>query len=87
MLLARVLMASLFVVLGGWRVWGALNGMALSNAALVLSVGELLLGQFHRSVTSLVRSTAGLEETFRALSVVSEARRSFAEGKRSWIEF
>ncbi|MDR7193863.1 hypothetical protein [Luteimonas terrae] len=44
MLLARVMMASMFIVLGGWRVWGALNGMTLSNAALVLSVGELLLG-------------------------------------------
>ena len=44
MLLARVMMASLFIVLGGWRVWGALDGLVLSNAALVLSVGELLLG-------------------------------------------
>ncbi|VXB82084.1 conserved membrane hypothetical protein [Luteimonas sp. 9C] len=44
MLLARVLMASLFIVLGGWRVWGALNGLPLANATLVLSVGELVLG-------------------------------------------
>jgi len=44
MLLARVLLASMFVVLGGWRVWGAIDGMAMSNAALVLSAGELLLG-------------------------------------------
>ncbi|MDR6992375.1 hypothetical protein [Luteimonas sp. 3794] len=44
MVLARVLMASLFIVLGGWRVWGAINGMALSNAALALSIGELVLG-------------------------------------------
>lgn len=44
MQLARVLMASLFIVLGGWRVWGALNGLPLSNAALVFSVVELVLG-------------------------------------------
>ena len=41
---ARWALASLFVVLGGWRIWGALNGASLSNVALLLSVCELLLG-------------------------------------------
>jgi len=40
----RWALASLFVVLGGWRVWGAINGVALSNTALLLSLGELVLG-------------------------------------------
>lgn len=45
-------------------------------------VGEQLLGLFHRAVTSLVRDTAGLQESFRALSVVLDARRSHSEGRR-----
>ena len=40
----RWALASLFVVLGGWRVWGAINGAPLSNTALLLSLGELVLG-------------------------------------------
>lgn len=41
---ARWALASPFVVLGGWRIWGALNGAPLSNVALLISVCELLLG-------------------------------------------
>ena len=38
------------------------------------AVGELLLSHFHRSVTSLVRNPAGLEDAYRALVVVLAAR-------------
>ncbi|HEY2881962.1 MAG TPA: Gfo/Idh/MocA family oxidoreductase, partial [Pirellulales bacterium] len=34
------------------------------------AVGEMLLSHFHRSVTSLVRNPAGLEDAYRALVVV-----------------
>ena len=45
-------------------------------------VGEQLLGQFHRAVTSLVRKTNDLEDAYRALQIVEEARRSYREGRR-----
>jgi predicted dehydrogenase len=51
------------------------------------SVGELLLSHFHRSVTSLVRNPAGLEDAYRALVVVLAARRSHEEGRRITLSF
>jgi len=45
-------------------------------------VDEQLLTQFHRAVTSLVRSTADLDEAFRAMVIVEEARASAEEGRR-----
>jgi predicted dehydrogenase len=51
------------------------------------AVGELLLSHFHRSVTSLVRNPAGLEDAYRALVVVLAARRSHEEGRRITLSF
>ena len=45
-------------------------------------MGEQLLTQFHRAVTSLVRKTSDLEDAYRALWIVEEARRSYREGRR-----
>jgi len=45
-------------------------------------VGEQLLTQFHRAVTSLVRKTADLQDTYRALYIVEQARRAQREGRR-----
>lgn len=45
-------------------------------------VGEQLLAQFHRSVTSLVHNTSGLEDAYRALAVVLAAIQSHDEGRR-----
>lgn len=45
-------------------------------------VGEQLLTQFHRSVTSLVRRTADLEDAYKALWIVEQARQSQKEGRR-----
>jgi predicted dehydrogenase len=45
-------------------------------------VGEQLLSQFHRAVTSLVRNTSGLEDAYRALAVVLAAIQSHQEGRR-----
>ncbi len=50
-------------------------------------VGEQCLSQFHRSVTSLVRNPAGLEDAYRALVVVLAARRSHEEGQRIQLSF
>ncbi len=43
-MLARWMMASVFIVLGGWRLWGVVQGVPTPNAALVISAGELALG-------------------------------------------
>ncbi len=50
-------------------------------------VGEQLLCQFHRSVTSLVQNTSSLEDAYRALRVVVAAKNSIAEGSRQKLEF
>jgi predicted dehydrogenase len=49
-------------------------------------VGEQLLGQFHRSVTSLVRNMAGLDDAYRALAIVQQARASHTQWRREGLE-
>jgi predicted dehydrogenase len=48
-------------------------------------VGEHLLAQFHRLVTSPGRRSGGLEDTCRALAIVEQAMRSFRQGKRMGV--
>ena len=50
-------------------------------------VGEQLLSQFHRAVTSLVRRTSDLEDAYRALSIVLQSQVSFREGRRRRLQF
>jgi predicted dehydrogenase len=45
-------------------------------------VGETMLLQFHRKVTSLVRQLSGLDDTLRAMQVVQAATASQTEGRR-----
>ena len=45
-------------------------------------VGEHMLVQFHRKVTSLVRHVSGLDDTLQAMRVVQAASTSQAEGRR-----
>lgn len=45
-------------------------------------VGEQLLTQFHRAVTSLVRNLADLNDAFRAASILAAARESVKTGHR-----
>ncbi len=45
-------------------------------------VGEQLLTNFYRSVTSLVRRTCDLEDAYQAICIVQAARRSHQEGRR-----
>ena len=49
-------------------------------------VGETLLLQFHRNVTSLVLKSASLDDAYRALTIVLAARQSHAEGRRVPID-
>lgn len=48
-------------------------------------IGERLLMQFYRAVTSLVRKTSDLEDAYRALTIVLAARESFEQGRRVWL--
>ncbi len=49
-------------------------------------VGEQMLSQFHRAVTSLVRNTSGLEDAYRAMVIVQAAHHSHAEGRRITLD-
>ncbi len=45
-------------------------------------VGEHMLVQFHRKVTSLVRAVSGLDDSLKAMRIVQAAATSQAEGRR-----
>jgi len=45
-------------------------------------VGEQMLLQFHRKVTSLVRAVSGLDDTLKAIQIVQAAATSQSEGRR-----
>ncbi len=51
-----------------------------------LSVGQQLLTQFHRTVTSLVRKVGDLEDTYRALCILDQAHASMVGAHRQKIE-
>ncbi|HOV95514.1 MAG TPA: hypothetical protein PK789_01880 [Thermomonas sp.] len=42
--IAQWLLASVFLVMGGFRLWQALHGVPMGNQTLLLSSGEVLLG-------------------------------------------
>jgi putative oxidoreductase len=42
--LARILLSSVFVAMGGYRLWMAYRGLAVPNGTLLLSAAELVLG-------------------------------------------
>ena len=49
--------------------------------------GGEMSGQLPRDGTGMVRTTSGLEDACRAMSIVQEAHRSHAEGCRSELDF
>lgn len=71
-----------FIDLPSTLVWFDTAGRHQESLDTERPVGEQLLGSFHRSVTSLVRNASGLDDMYRALSVVLKARTSHAEGHR-----
>ncbi len=48
-------------------------------------VGEHMLTQFHRAVTSLIRKSSDLEDAYRAVQIVLSAERSAESGVRVLI--
>ncbi len=71
-----------FVDLPATLVWFDDAGRHQESLESDRPVGEQLLTQFYRAVTSLVRKTSDLEDACQALNVVQQARRSQSEGRR-----
>ena len=71
-----------FVDLPATLVWFDAAGRHLESLDTELPVGEQLLTQFHRSVTSLVRNVSDLEDAYRAAVILAAAQQSDAEGRR-----
>lgn len=71
-----------FVDLPSTLVWFDAAGRHQESLASERPVGEQMLMQFHRAVTSLVRKTGDLEDAYRALQVVLAAQGSGRTGDR-----
>jgi predicted dehydrogenase len=75
-----------FVDLPSTLIWFDEAGRHQESLDAERPVGEQLLTQFHRAVTSLLRKTADLEDSYRALLIVERARHSQTEGRRIEIK-
>ena len=75
-----------FVDLPSTLIWFDEAGRHQESLDSERPVGEQLLTQFHRAVTSLLRKTNDLEDTYRALLIVQQARISQTEGRRFRLE-
>jgi predicted dehydrogenase len=71
-----------FVDLPSTLVWFDKAGRHQESLGSERPVGEQMLMQFHRAVTSLVRKTGDLEDAYRALCVVLAAQESSRTGER-----
>ena len=71
-----------FIDLPASLVWFDDAGRHLESLETELPVGEQLLTQFHRSVTSLLRNMSDLNDAYRAATVLAAARQSEREGRR-----
>ncbi|MEY4566454.1 MAG: Inositol 2-dehydrogenase/D-chiro-inositol 3-dehydrogenase [Planctomycetota bacterium] len=76
-----------FVDLPSGLVWFDEAGRHQESLESELPVGQQLLAQFHRAVTSLVRKVGDLEDTYRALQTLESAQRSMREGIRIPLQF
>ena len=75
-----------FIDLPSTLVWFDKAGRHMESLESERPVGELMLSQFYRSVSSLVRNTSSLDDTYRSLAVVNAARRSHAEMRRERLD-
>jgi predicted dehydrogenase len=76
-----------FIDLPSTLVWFDKAGRHQESLDSERPVGEQLLSQFYRSVTSLLRNTTGLDDAYKALTVVLQARNSHGDGCRKFLEF
>ncbi len=75
-----------FIDLPSSLVWFDTAGRHQESLESERPVGEQMLVQFHRRVTSLVRSMSGLDDALAAIRVVQAGETSLAEGRRVWLE-
>ncbi|MEM8668279.1 MAG: Gfo/Idh/MocA family oxidoreductase [Planctomycetota bacterium] len=71
-----------FIDLPSTLVWFDDAGRHLESLESELPVGERLLTQFHRSVTSLVRNISDLSDAYRAAAILTAATKSEHQGVR-----
>lgn len=71
-----------FVDLPTTLVWFDEAGRHLESLDTELPVGEQLLTQFHRAVTSLVRKMGDLEDACRSLQILRTARLAATDGRK-----
>lgn len=71
-----------FVDLPASLVWFDDAGRHQESLESERPVGEHMLVQFHRKVTSLVRAMSGLDDALKAMQIVQAAAASQAEGRR-----
>jgi predicted dehydrogenase len=71
-----------FVDLPASLVWFDDAGRHQESLESERPVGECMLLQFHRKVTSLVRAMSGLDDALSAMQIVQAAAKSQAEGRR-----
>ncbi|MDZ4821145.1 MAG: Gfo/Idh/MocA family oxidoreductase [Planctomycetota bacterium] len=71
-----------FIDLPSTLVWFDRAGRHQESLESERPVGEQLLSQFYRSVTSLLRNSSGLEDAYRAVSIVQAAVASHRDGCR-----
>ncbi|MBP86385.1 MAG: dehydrogenase [Planctomycetaceae bacterium] len=75
-----------FIDLPSTLIWFDDAGRHMESLESERPVGEQLLSQFHRAVTSLVRKSGDLEDAYRAVQITLEAKRSFQEGRRLAVD-
>ncbi len=75
-----------FIDLPASLVWFDTAGRHMESLESERPVGEQLLVQFYRAVTSLVRNASGIEDAYRAQSIVMLAKASHEQGRRMPIE-
>ncbi len=63
-------------------VWFDRAGRHMESLDNERPMGEQLLSQFHRAVTSLLRNNGGVEDPYWAMTILHEATRSQTEGRR-----
>lgn len=75
-----------FVDLPNSLIWFDDAGQHVESLDSDRPVGEQLLTQFYRAVTSLVRQPSDLQDVYKALTLVINARESYDQGMRIELE-
>jgi predicted dehydrogenase len=75
-----------FIDLPATLTWFDSAGRHMESLDSERPVGEQLLAQFYRAATSLVRNMSGLDDAYRALSIVLAARQSHTDGERVYFK-